>query len=256
MNTKFDQLRDNFIPNDSCIGNSEVISFINQFYARFHGDPEHLRSLFRSGYCWHFAHMLCSTFMRGTVCWTAPFGHFVWCDIDGIPYDIEGVHTGDTAYYIPEQHLGMRLYDFLHIPGKDFNASKEQVMEIIESYVRLSDESESGLGFCRDLLGISTASYYGVSSQCGYVVCVADDSNEHVIPGAEYIERDDTLMKFNSDQDAAKQAECDGIPILHDISAIPDWTYVDSPGNRVLIERYLNRLQRSFHGSEVNPLTL
>lgn len=253
MNTKFDQLRDNFIPNDSCIGNSEVISFINQFYARFHGDPEHLRSLFRSGYCWHFAHMLCSTFMRGTVCWTAPFGHFVWCDIDGIPYDIEGVHIGETAYYIPESFIGPGLYDFLHIPGKDFNASKEQVMSVIEDYVRITGENKTGLDFCRDALGIDRKSCCGSSSNCGYLICVATDAGEGFIPGARYIERDDSSMRFDSDQEAARQAEGDGVPIIHDIPAISDWTYVDSSENRVLIERFL---ENYFRGSEVNPLIL
>lgn len=78
---------------------------------------EIIRSTFRAGYCWHFAHILKDTFRRGEVCWAAPFGHFVWVDDNKVPYDIEGLYDGEALYFIPESYLGKYVHDFTHIPG-------------------------------------------------------------------------------------------------------------------------------------------
>lgn len=102
---------------------------------------EVIRSTFRAGYCWHFAQLLKATFRRGQACWTAPYGHFVWMDDNGVPYDVEGVHTGECEYYIPESYLGEHVHDFLHIPGDGAPpATKEQVLAIIRRY-----EDDNGL---------------------------------------------------------------------------------------------------------------
>lgn len=65
----------------------------------------------------------------------------------------------------------------------------------------------------------------------GYFVCVASGS-ESIVPDVEHIERDDEMMLFDNDYDAAKQAEKDGIKIIHDMEGVEDWTYVDTPENR------------------------
>lgn len=103
--------------------NKDVLEFIANFL--YHGVPEvpleisaeTIRSTFRAGYCYHFACMLKQMFGRGCVCWTAPFSHMVWMDIDGTPYDIEGIHSGENEYYIPEDYLKYSIWSFQHVPG-------------------------------------------------------------------------------------------------------------------------------------------
>lgn len=90
--------------------------------------------MFHAGYCWHFATILKNVFKRGEVCWAAPFGHFVWVDDNGVPYDVEGVNFGEQDYHIPESYLGDALKDFTHIPGEVYNISKEQIIAIIRKY--------------------------------------------------------------------------------------------------------------------------
>lgn len=99
-------------------------------------EPEYeaIRCTFRAGYCWHFATLLKATFKRGTVCWAAPFGHFVWLDDNGVVYDVEGVYCGEYVYFIPESYLGDMLNDFLHIPYVSYNAMEDEIMDIIHKY--------------------------------------------------------------------------------------------------------------------------
>ena len=92
------------------------------------------RRLFRNGYYYYFAHMLKTAFQRGTVCWTAPFGHFVWKDDNGIAYDIEGVYQGEALYLIPETYMGKSINDFLHRKTKSFNATPDDIEKIIKNY--------------------------------------------------------------------------------------------------------------------------
>ena len=86
---------------------NEVCGFIKNMVHN-----EEIRKLFMDGYCYHFANILKTTFDRGEVCICFPFGHFVWVDTDGTPYDAESVHTGDQKAYIPEKFLGDCIYDF------------------------------------------------------------------------------------------------------------------------------------------------
>lgn len=124
---------------------SQVLSFIEDFYSLYTPKDkaeeyeEYLRKKFRAGYCWHFAHMLKATFNRGEVCWAAPYGHFVWVDIDRTPYDIEGVYFGEAKYFIPESFLGNAIDDFRHIKGIIFNATEEDIKNIIEKYEKSID---------------------------------------------------------------------------------------------------------------------
>lgn len=114
-----------------------VLRFITNLMicaAKTEDEYEIIRSTFRAGYCWHFAHILKTTFGRGKVCWAAPFGHFVWIDENGVAYDAEGVNFGDQDYNIPESYLGDSLNDFRHIPGQDYNASASEVEAIIRKY--------------------------------------------------------------------------------------------------------------------------
>jgi hypothetical protein len=122
--------------------NTEVEQFIEDWYNHFSidvEDQEKLRAHYRSGYCWHFAHMLQTTFNRGQVCWAAPFGHVIWLDTDNTPYDCEGVYQGEAFYFIPEECLpDFAFDDFKHISGKGTGLSKEAIIELIKSYCKLT----------------------------------------------------------------------------------------------------------------------
>ena len=135
----------------------EVEDFINRFMVGSDEQQEHLRSKFRAGYCYYFAHMLQLAFSRGLICWTAPFGHFVWLDtqvpydkvtIDLVrkskAYDIEGLYRiedVETFYLIPEQFLGDHVKDFLHtIEGDKHHATKDECIAIVKDYCNKTGE--------------------------------------------------------------------------------------------------------------------
>lgn len=117
--------------------NPVVLEFIFEFL--YHNcttekEVEATRLKFMAGYCYYFAIMLKSAFERGSICWTAPFGHIVWVDNDGIPYDIEGVSTSEAEYYIPISYIQEGLKDFKHIPEEEFNASENYINKAILQY--------------------------------------------------------------------------------------------------------------------------
>ena len=99
----------------------DVLEFIVNFL--YHGVPEvpldvsceSVRSTFRAGYCFYFAIMLRAAFMRGTVCHAYPFSHIVWVDNDGIPYDVEGVYSGEAEKYVPIEEMGTDIVSFKHV---------------------------------------------------------------------------------------------------------------------------------------------
>ena len=86
----------------------------------------------------------------------------------------------------------------------------------------------------------------------GYLIAVTNDSDT-LIPGALHIERNDSLMIFTDDYEAAKQAELDGHKIIHDIPSIEDWTYIDTPENRAIIEQFLSQETASKLDSSATP---
>lgn len=137
---------------DLCAGSSEVLGFIDRFYESFVGDREHLRQLYRSGYCWHFAHMLRDTFNRGTVCLAAPFSHMVWVDDNGAPYDVEGTYVGDACLFIPESYLGEYLDSFKHIPGRDSTEDVDTAIKIIKSYTADTNAPIEYVEYCIKVL--------------------------------------------------------------------------------------------------------
>lgn len=125
--------------------NKDVIDFIvtfNWHNGKFYDLQESIRSQFRAGYCYYFALMLKDAFERGTICWCAPFGHIVWVDDDGIPYDIEGVYDGEAEYYIPISYIQEGIADFKHVPGKEFGASEEYIDAAIERYKHNKDRKD------------------------------------------------------------------------------------------------------------------
>ena len=132
--------RDLFVTNQlkwSPNANEQVLQFIYNFAwhkASTETEHEQIRCLFMDGYCYYFATMLKTAFKRGEICWCAPYGHFVWLDTNGVPYDIEGVSTAEAKYYIPETYIEDGLADFMQVPGVTFNASKEYINAAIKQY--------------------------------------------------------------------------------------------------------------------------
>lgn len=113
----------------------KVMSFINDFVSQ--KDYETIRTTFRAGYCWYFAHMLQQAFDRGTVCLTHPIGHFVWVDDDNTAYDIEGIYyvnKHEINALIPEKYLGVCLNDFKHT-GNEHNSSIEEIELIYTNFI-------------------------------------------------------------------------------------------------------------------------
>lgn len=116
----------------------QVLQFIDLFYTyntNNEDEQEVLRKQFHAGYCYYFAVMLQAAFNRGEICWCAPFGHICWVDVDGIPYDVEGICISEAEYYIPVSYLGGALADFKHVPGVAYNATKDDPQKIIERYL-------------------------------------------------------------------------------------------------------------------------
>lgn len=74
----------------------------------------------------------------------------------------------------------------------------------------------------------------------GYGVFIANGS-EYYIPGAEHIERIDEVNKFEDDYEAAIQAEKDGIKLINNTPFIPNRVYIDTPENRDIIEKALEK---------------
>ena len=103
---------------------------------------EIVRSTFRAGYCYYFAHLLKQAFNRGKVCLAAPFGHFVWVDENGVAYDVEGVNFGEQIYNIPESYMSENMIkEFKHIPGEKIKATTgAEIIEMIRKY-----EDDKGL---------------------------------------------------------------------------------------------------------------
>ena len=66
----------------------------------------------------------------------------------------------------------------------------------------------------------------------GYGIFTSDYGN-----GAEHIQRLDCMMVFETDGEAAEQAEKDGIKIIHDMKFDDENSaaYIDTPENRKLL---------------------
>ena len=78
-------------------------------------------------------------------------------------------------------------------------------------------------------------------TKTGWLVCITDTS-EGLIPNALHIERDDSMMVYADDYEAAKAYEQQGGKIIHDMGErVEDWTYVDTPENRALISAFLQQ---------------
>ncbi len=63
----------------------------------------------------------------------------------------------------------------------------------------------------------------------------------YYIPNALHVERDDEMLLFESDEQAAKAAERDGVKLIYGMDGIPDGIYIDTPENRDVIFQGLKK---------------
>lgn len=125
---------------------NEVINFIETFlggqYATVH-DRQLLQQKFEKGYCYYFAKMLETAFNRGKVCWVAPLYHFVWQDVDGQCYDVNGLFNAKQQhvyYFVPETFAQPILSEYKHVCSTS-GASKQQMVKIIKQYCMESGQT-------------------------------------------------------------------------------------------------------------------
>lgn len=131
----------------SCYPNADtrVLDFILTFL--YHSSPtlnptdacEAKRYTFRSGYCYYFALILKDAFQRGQICHAYPYGHIVWVDTDGMPYDVECVYVGEAEEFIPIEKIGDDVKNFKHVPGEDTAVTDTLLLDYIQ---KLSKKKE------------------------------------------------------------------------------------------------------------------
>lgn len=85
-----------------------------------------------------------------------------------------------------------------------------------------------------------------VKANRGYLVCVADGSGFYM-PNAEHIERDDSMMIYENDAQAALAAERDGVKLIYGMRGVPDGVYIDTKKNRAAIILVLNSFPRYYY---------
>ena len=88
--------------------------------------------------------MLKLAFKRGEVCLAAPYGHMVWVDDDGMPYDISGVDDSDTNDYIPEFMMESTVKDFRHVPGVVNNTTDQKIAQMVLDWHDIKSEMFGG----------------------------------------------------------------------------------------------------------------
>jgi len=118
-----------------------------------------------------------------------------------------------------------------------------------EAAKRIHSKSGLPLSVCRERVSVFThddllRGYYLKTSQ----------GQKGIPEGTKYIENIYQLMKYDTPEAAAKQAEKDGIRIIHDLPGIDDWTYLDTPQNRRILTNHLknntNTLTELIYDSE------
>lgn len=64
--------------------------------------------------------------------------------------------------------------------------------------------------------------------------------SEFYMPNALHIEKNDELMLVEDDEQASKEAEKAGIPLIYDMEGVPNGVYVDTEENRKIITKMLS----------------
>ena len=85
------------------------------------------------------------------------------------------------------------------------------------------------------------------ANRSGYVFAVCQDADDPYICGALHVERDDHAVPwvYETDEEAARAAERDGVKLLYGIPYVEDGVYLDTPENRQLLGLYSRNIQRT-----------
>ena len=78
----------------------------------------------------------------------------------------------------------------------------------------------------------------------GYVITACQDADDPYICGALHVERDDSSWMYESDDEAARAAERNGVKLLYGIPYVEDGVYLDTPENRRLLNAYSRDMQQ------------
>ena len=103
--------------------------------------------------------------------------------------------------------------------------------------------SEQGVAdFCACVMGpADTRHNLPPDKGTGFLYAQTDDNNSGIIPNALHIQRDDSMLVFGSDKEAAEAAKKAGVPFVNVIEGFPGDVYVDTPENRGIIGEWLDR---------------
>ena len=85
------------------------------------------------------------------------------------------------------------------------------------------------------------------AKRSGYVFAVCQDADDPYICGALHVERDDQAVPwiYETDEEAARTAERDGVKLLYGIPYVEDGIYLDTQENRQLLGLYSRDMQRT-----------
>ena len=82
----------------------------------------------------------------------------------------------------------------------------------------------------------------------GYVFAVCQNLDDPYICGALHVERDNQApWLYETDEQAARGAERDGVKLLYGIPYVEDGVYLDTPANRRQLADYSLTMERLVH---------
>ena len=82
----------------------------------------------------------------------------------------------------------------------------------------------------------------------GYIFAVCEDFDDPYIRGALHVERDNQApWLYETDEQAARGAERDGVKLLYGIPYVEDGVYLDTPANRRRLADYSLTMERLVH---------
>ncbi len=85
----------------------------------------------------------------------------------------------------------------------------------------------------------------GRGTSKGYVFAVCRNADDSYICGVLHVERDGHTWIYETDEDAARAAERDGVKLLYGIPYVQDGIYLDTSENRRILSFYSREMQRT-----------
>jgi len=163
-------------------------------------------------------------------------------------YSAEIATMSEAHYYITNRHnfhfseldYLLKFKDPLRVVAEAFDANRDEAhSDIMWKIFHEQDALQNGRHelLVNDSAKETTTPLPDPTGK-GYVFATADGSDFY-IPDALHVERDDSMMMFRHDEDAADAAKRDGVPLITGMDGVPDDVYIDVPENRGIIEFHL-----------------